>query len=191
MIFLSTQRRLFVGLSVLALAGVLPSVSEPVRAQLTEVSESIVEAIRQPDVKLTLSAEKQLVELDAAGEEKITWQALGNKAAVIPGDVLRYTITGNNAGEAAAGSLNVSQPIPVQMTYVLDSAVSASPAMLTYSIDGGATFVPEPMVEVELPDGTVELRPAPAEAYTHINWSFNESLGAAAAVTVSYEVRVK
>ena len=191
MTLLSTKKRFFIGLSTLAFAGVLPFANEPVRAQLLEVTESIVEAVRQPEVKLTLTAEKQLVEIDVDGEEKISWESLGNKAQVQPTDVLRYTVDGSNSGDIEASNFNITQPIPVQMTYVLDSAVSANEAtLITYSIDSGETFVEEPMVEVVLPDGTVELQPAPAEAYTHVNWSFEESLTSASEVEVSYQATV-
>lgn len=189
--FLSNSKRFLFGLSAVAVVGALPLASSPVRAQLVEVTESIVEAVFQPRVELSLTAEKQVVELDAAGQEKITWENLGAKAQVKPGDVLRYTVDGSNSGDVEASNLNITQPIPVQMTYVLDSAMGSNDALITYSINGGATFVEEPMVEVTLPDGTVELQPAPAEAYTHVNWSFADSLASAADVEVGYEAIVK
>lgn len=185
------KKYLFAGLGALAFAGILPFANEPVRAQLQDVADSIVEAIRQPEVKLTLSAEKQIIEVDVDGQEKETWEALGNSAQVQPGDVLRYTVDGRNSSEIEATDLTITQPVPVQMTYVLDSAATSNGAAITYSINGGETFVEEPMVEVLLPDGTTELQPAPAEAYTHINWSFGESLKSAADVAVSYEAAVK
>lgn len=188
---LSTPKRLLIGLSTVALAGILPFTSEPVRAQLTEITESIASVVQQPEVKLFLAAEKQLIETKPNGEEKVSWEALENKATVHPGDILRYTVAGHNAGAAAASGLNIAQPIPSQMTYLLDSANSSSPAAITYSIDGGETFVLEPMVEVTLPDGTVELQPAPADLYTHLNWSFDGALSTEAKVNVSYEAVVK
>ncbi|NER84733.1 MAG: hypothetical protein F6K42_35495 [Leptolyngbya sp. SIO1D8] len=151
MTLLSTQKRLFIGLSTLAFAGLLPFASEPVRAQLIEVTESIVEAVRQPEIQLTLTAEKQIIEVDIDGQEKISWESLENKAQVQPNDVLRYTVDGSNSSDIEAKNLNITQPIPVQMTYMLDSAVSSDEATLTtYSIDNGDTFVEEPMVEVVL-----------------------------------------
>ena len=77
------------------------------------------------------------------------------------------------------------------MTYVIGSEKGITAAVATYSIDNGETFVAQPMVEVQLPDGTVEMQPAPAEAYTHVKWDFSESLDSAAVVSVSHEVTVK
>lgn len=188
---LFSQKRLFGSLGALAVLGILPFASTPVRAQLQEVTEAIVEAMRRPEVKLTMTAEKQSIDLDVRGQEKITWDDLGQKAEVQPGDVLRYTVDGSNSSDIEASNLNITQLIPDQMTYMLDSAVGAEDVLITYSIDSGETFVEEPMVEVELADGTVELQPAPAEAYTHINWSFQESLTSAADVEVAYQVIVE
>lgn len=185
------MKRWFIGLGALVLVGATPFVGTPVLAQIQRITESIVETIRRPEVRLTLTAEKQIVEVDAAGERTTTWQTLEGQAQVFPGDVLRYTIDGANSGDADAENLVVSQAIPAEMTYVLASATPVEGAELIYSIDGGETFVAEPMVEVTLPDGTVELQPAPAEAYTHVRWNFGESLVAASALKVAYDVQVK
>ena len=186
-----TMKRWIVGLSALAVAGIIPFISsEPVRAQIAEVTDAIVEAIRRPEVQLTLSAEKQILELDASGQEKVSWEQLEGRVKVQPGDVLRYSVDGANSGDAEATNLVITQPVPAQTTYILDSAIGNNGAELTYSIDNGQTFVAEPMIEVTLPDGTVELQPAPAETYTHVKWDFTDTLAAAETVKVTYEVTV-
>ncbi|MGD1904915.1 MAG: hypothetical protein ACFB0C_02850, partial [Leptolyngbyaceae cyanobacterium] len=164
------MKRWFIGLGALALVGSAPFIGTPVLAQIQEITESIVESIRRPEVKLTLTAEKQIIEATAGEEPQVTWQALEGQAQVAPGDVLRYTIDGANSGDVEAENLVLTQPVPAEMTYILDSATPATGAELVYSIAGGETFVAEPMVEVTLPDGTVEQQPAPAEAYTHVRW---------------------
>ncbi|MEL7316010.1 MAG: hypothetical protein AAF215_16525 [Cyanobacteria bacterium P01_A01_bin.123] len=185
------MKRWFIGLGALVLVGSAPFIGTPVFAQIQKITESIVETIRRPEVKLTLTAEKQIVEVNTAGEQATTWEALAGQAQVFPGDVLRYTIDGANSGDVEAENLVISQAIPAEMTYVLASATPVEGAELVYSIDGGETFVAEPMVEVTLPDGTVELQPAPAEAYTHVRWSFGESLASASSLKVAYDVQVK
>ncbi|MEM8805081.1 MAG: hypothetical protein AAGF01_03420 [Cyanobacteria bacterium P01_G01_bin.38] len=188
---LFANKRLFLGLSAFALVGTVPFItSQPVLAQLQDVKEAIVEVVRRPEVRLTLSAEKQIVELDEKGQEEISWEALEGKVTVQPGDVLRYTVDGANSGDAEAKGLSVTQPVPGQTTYVLESAKSDSSAEIIYSIDGGQSFVAEPMVEVTLPDGTVELQPAPAEMYSHVQWNFGDDLASAQSVTASYNVQV-
>ena len=185
------KRNLTLGLGALALALALPFAAEtPVLANLLETGQALAQNILQPRVQLNLSAAKQVIELDVNGEEKITWLDMGDKAAVVPGDVLKYELTSENDGEKPAGNLVVTQPVPNQTHYVLESA-KANGAELTFSIDGGETFVAEPLVEVTLPDGTVELQPAPAEAYTHIRWDYGQSLEPLASVKAVYEVSVQ
>ena len=189
---LLAKKRFLLGLGVFALVGAVPFVTnQPVLAQLQEVKEVIAQAILRPEVKLTLSAEKQIVELDEKGQEKISWEALEGKTTVHPGETLRYTVDGVNSGDVEAKGLSVTQPVPNETSYVLGSAQADSGAEIIYSIDGGQNFVAEPKIEVTLPDGTVELQPAPAEMYTHIQWNFGEDLASAQAVKAFYNVTVK
>ncbi|MEO0539804.1 MAG: hypothetical protein AAFZ80_02945 [Cyanobacteria bacterium P01_A01_bin.105] len=186
------MKRWFIGLSALALMGTVPLVGgEPVRAQISDVKDAIVQAILRPEVKLTMGAEKQLITVDNKGGEVISWEALAGNVTVQPGDVLRYTVDGANSGDVEATNLQITQPVPERTTYILGSAESVTAAEITYSIDSGATFVAEPMVEVTLPDGTVEQRPAPAEAYTHVSWRFSDPLVSAETVKVSYNVGIQ
>ena len=183
------KRRLSIGLGILAVAVAIPFASgTPVLANLQQAGSSIVQNILMPKVKLNLGAEKKVVSVDAEGKEKIEWKAL--EGAVQPGDVLRYTLVSENAGDKPAKSLKLVQPIPAQTIYSLDSA-KANGATLTYSIDGGKTFVEKPMVTVKLADGKEVQKPAPASAYTHIRWDYSSSLAPLAAVRAAYEVAVK
>lgn len=184
------MKRWFIGLSALALVGTAPLLGgEPVRAQISQVKDAIVEGIFRPEVKLTLSADKQVIELDVQGQQKVSWQELKGRVTVQPGDVIRYTVDGSNSGDVDAENLQITQPVPNKTTYEIGSAQGAS--QITYSIDNGQNFVSEPMVEVTLSDGTIELQPAPAETYTHVKWSFDDSLASAEAIEVSYNVIVR
>ena len=189
---LFAKKRFFLGLSALALVGTVPfAMNQPVLAQLQDVTDAIVQAVLRPEVKLTLSAEKQIVELDANGQEKISWDALEGKATVQPGDVLRYTIDGANSGDVEAKGLSITQPIPAQTDYEIGSAKVEGNAEIVYSIDGGESFVVKPMIEVTLPDGRVEEQPAPADMYTHVQWNFSDDLASAQAVKAFYNVKVQ
>ncbi len=186
------KRKFLFGFGFAALVAVAPlAVSTPVFAGLQEASEAIVQKLRQPEVKLVMSADKQVTVTDEDGQSKLAWQKLEGDATVQPGDVLRYVVASENEGEASAENLVVTQPIAPEMTYVLGSAKGNEIAEITYSIDGGETFTREPMVEVTLPDGTVEMQPAPAEAYTQVKWDFSRVLETTEAVSVSHEVTVK
>lgn len=184
------KRRLSIGLSILAVAAAIPFVSgTPVLAELQQAGSSLVQNILAPKVKLNLSAEKKIASVDAQGKQQVTWKAIDN-TAVQPGDILRYTLVSENAGDKAAKNLTLTQPIPAQTLFVLESA-KANGALLTYSIDGGKTFVEKPMVTVKLANGQEAQRPAPASAYTHIRWDYSDSLAPLASVRAAYEVAVK
>jgi uncharacterized repeat protein (TIGR01451 family) len=183
------KRRLTIGLSILAVAAAIPFVSgTPVLAELQQAGTAMVKNILAPKVKLNLGVEKQMASVNAQGKPQITWTAL--KGAVHPGDVLRYTLISENAGDKAAKDLKLTQPVPAQTLFVLESA-KANGALLTYSINGGKTFVEKPMVTVKLANGQEAQRPAPASAYTHIRWDYSNSLAPLASVRAAYEVAVK
>lgn len=186
------KRAISLGFLSLAAVVALPLViSSPSLAKWQEVGQAIAQQIRRPQVDLVLSAEKQVSTVDAKGQVQLTWETLEGTVTVQPGDTLRYTIASENDGEVPAKNLVITQPIPAQMQYVLNSAKGNNEAQITYSIDAGQTFVENPVVEVILPDGRVEWQAAPAEAYTHIRWDFAESLDPGVAVNVNYQVQVK
>ncbi|MCX7595739.1 MAG: hypothetical protein N2235_18655 [Fischerella sp.] len=144
-------------------------------------------------VQLRLEVEKQVVAQDQHGKQTKRWQSLQGKALVQPKDVLRYIVTGVNNGDKAVKNLVINQPIPKGMIYVLNSATvnSHNNAKITYSIDGGRSFADKPTVQVKLPNGKVETRPAPAVAYTHIRWNFSTPVPAKAQVKGTYQVQVR
>lgn len=184
------KRRLSIGLSILAVAAAIPFISgTPVLAQLQQAGSSIVKNILAPKVKLNLGAEKKVTSVDAQGKQQISWKALDG-AAVQPGDVLRYTLVSENAGDKPANSLKLTQPVPAQTLYTVGSA-KANGASLSYSINGGKTFVEKPMVTVKLANGEEVQKPAPASSYTHIRWDYSNSLAPLATVRAAYEVAVK
>ncbi|NEO38341.1 MAG: DUF11 domain-containing protein [Moorea sp. SIOASIH] len=186
------KRSSILGLGAIALIVAVPFVGKtPVLAGLQEAGEVIVQNIMRPKVQLKLVAKKKIVEVDTEGKENITWQALENKAIVKPGDTLRYTVKGENAGEVEADNLMVTQPIPRATMYILDSASNSNGATITYSIDNGETFIEQPTIEVTLEDGTVETRPAPASVYTHVRFEFPEALDPKAVLEASYDVTVR
>lgn len=180
------SKRLSIGVVAGAVITVLPFVSQPVMASLQQAGETIAQAMQRPQVKLVLSAEKQVFKAD-----QTEWQMLKGNVTVRPGDVLRYTVTGANSGQAAAKQLVVTQPIPQQMVYRLDTASNPQDANVSYSIDGGKTFTAKPMVEVTLPNGRKQMQPAPAKSYTHVRWQFQNNLNPEATLTASYEVEVR
>lgn len=180
------SKRLSIGLTAATIVTVLPFVSQPVMASFQKAGQTIAQVMQRPNVQLTLSAEKQVKQ----GEQK-TWQALKGQVTVNPGDVLRYSVAGQNSGKAVAKKFAVTQAIPKQMVYQLNTAKQSQAASVVYSIDGGKSFVAQPQVKVKNAEGKDELRPAPAEMYSHVRWQFKDGLNPNSKVNVSYDVAVR
>lgn len=107
-----------------------------------------------------------------------------------PGNVLRYTMVSESASQKTVKNFVATQPIPNKTMYVLSSA-RGNGASLTFSIDGGKTFVANPKVKVKLENGKEELRPAPAQKYTHVRWNYGQKQIPVASIKASYEVIIK
>lgn len=145
-------------------------------------------ALAQTPFQLRLEAEKQVVVRNQQGEERVSWQSIADNTIVQPGDVIRYILRSENkSGEVK--NFVLTQPIPQQTVYVLNSATGKR-AKITYSIDGGKTFTANPTIEVINTDGSVEKKPAPASQYTHIRWIFEGAI-AVSELEASYQVRVR
>ncbi|MEA5580402.1 hypothetical protein VB620_03485 [Nodularia harveyana UHCC-0300] len=187
------KRFSIVGLGAIALIATVPFVGNiPVLGNLGESGIAIAQNAKKGQVQLRLEAEKQVTTEDQQGKQVKKWQLLQGKATVQPGDVLRYTLKGENTGDRPVKNLTLNQPIPQGMVYVLKSAktdVSAN-SKITYSIDGGRSFVDQPTVKVTLPNGNVEVKPAPATAYTHIRL-YLPVVNAKTTVTANYQVQVR
>jgi uncharacterized repeat protein (TIGR01451 family) len=183
------------GLGAIAVALATPVLfSTPVWAELQRAGATVAQNLqREPQMQLNLSAQKQVTTTDEKGQPEMTWQALSGQAVVSPGDVLRYSLNGQNTSDRPVRNLAITQPIPNQMKYVLESATinQDTDAEITYSIDGGKTFVARPTVEVRLPDGTVENRPAPAEMYSHVRWNFGDAISTDTMLNATYQVAVQ
>jgi uncharacterized repeat protein (TIGR01451 family) len=182
------------GLGILASVAVIPfDGNTPLLAQAVDVSKSVVsDLFNRPSVKLQLAVEEKVITQDAQGKKKVSWKALGNGAEVESGNVLRYTVTGVNEGTRAAKNLTVVQPIPRGLRYVLNSSTASLGAPeMTYSIDGGKTFVARPMITVTSPNGQVVQRPAPASAYSNVRWQFSQPIDPKAKTVLAYQVVVK
>ncbi len=177
------------GLGTLGLIITLPLISQtPVWANFPQINQVIAQVSPQPKVQLNLTAAKKTIVVTTGEQKKIEWSSLDDGAVVNPGDILRYTVSSQNAN--AAKNLTITQPIPEQMVYELDTATSQNQAEVVYSIDNGETFVAEPTITIETEDGATIEKPAPAETYTHIRWKFG-SLSPESEIAAMYEVKVQ
>lgn len=181
------------GMGALALIATLSFVGQMpgVGGLLWHSTSAIAQNVKtQGQIQLRLEAEKQVVVQDQNGKQSKTWQPLKGQAVVQPGDVLRYTLSGENKSDRPVKNLTLNQPIPKGMVYVLKSTIATNDTKVTYSIDGGRSFVENPTVKVTLPDGKVETKPAPANVYTHIRLQV-PSVAAKKTVKAIYQIQVR
>ncbi|RUT01787.1 hypothetical protein DSM106972_064100 [Dulcicalothrix desertica PCC 7102] len=181
------------GLAAVTLIASVPVVAQiPAAKNFFQSSANAQNVQKQQKVKLQLDAEKQVIFQNQQGKQMKSWQALKGQASVQPGDVLRYTVSGENLSNKPVKNLTINQPIPQRMEFVLKSAIGdiRSDTKITYSIDGGRSFVENPTVKVTLPNGKVETKAAPASTYTHIRMQI-PSVEAKSVVKGSYQVKVK
>lgn len=153
---------------------------------------TIAQNIQRQPLQLRLGAEKKVLRKDQQGKQQVTWQTLRGNVVVQPGDILRYVVTGKNNSNRAVRNLVVTQPIPKQTAYLLNSVtVKNNKVKITYSINNGKSFVAQPTIQVKLANGKVETRPAPAEIYTYVRWKFEQPISPETAVNATYQVRVR
>ncbi|HVS82193.1 MAG TPA: hypothetical protein VHE60_10705 [Pyrinomonadaceae bacterium] len=138
-------------------------------------------AAGRPAVKIQLSG---AVERDSSA-------VLFEKATVVnPGEILDWTITSENDGNAAAFEYKTVGHIPRGTTFVADSA-KADGAKTVYSIDGGKSYSAQPTIEEKQADGSVKRVPAPVAMYTEIRYEWADPLAQGGKLSASYKVRVK
>lgn len=187
------MKRVFIaGIGAGFLVATVPFVTQMSRVAVGWSSSSAVaqNTPKQQALELRLEAEKQVLTKNQQGKQQVNWQALKGQAVVKPGDVLRYTLAGENKSDRQLKNITFNQPIPKGMIYVL-SSVSVSPnTKAVYSIDGGRSFVENPTVQVKLANGQVATQPAPASAYTHLRFQV-PTIAAKTTVKVSYQTQVR
>src|SRR2546423_12378375 len=92
----------------------------------------------QPEVKITLAGAV------VRGGERLP---LAKAGEVHPGEVLDWTITSENDGNASAHEFKATGQIPAGTVFVAGSTTADGSASVTYSIDHGKTFAAQPVVE--------------------------------------------
>jgi uncharacterized repeat protein (TIGR01451 family) len=136
----------------------------------------------QPEVKVKLAGSLK------RNDESLT---LDKVSAVHPGEILDWTITSANEGNAPARQYKTIGQIPQGTSFVAGSAVAEYNASVSYSIDGGKNFAAQPTVEEKQADGTTKRVPAPVAMYTQVRYEWSDSLAAGSTLSASYKVRVK
>jgi uncharacterized repeat protein (TIGR01451 family) len=141
---------------------------------------------QQPKVTLNLIEEKEVKVLKEGKwiEEKMPVEKVNNQ------DTLVYTITYVNKGKTGAKDISIVDPIPEGTVYLPESAVGKG-SEITYSIDGGKRYQPQPVKYViTKPDGTQEEKIASADMYTNIKWVVKDLVLPGHSGRVSFKVKV-
>jgi len=116
---------------------------------------------------LVITAFNQMA--DDARHQEVARQG-GDANALLPGDVILYRLTFTNTTDVQVRNVDFKDPLPPGLYFVGGSATAdREDVAITYSIDGGQTYLEEPMIE-EVIDGERVFRPAPPEMYTHVRW---------------------
>lgn len=139
-----------------------------------------------PRVEITITDEL----VPAPGEIRTAQRDSTGALITRPGDVIRYTLTAVNSGTQPAYEAEIVDPIPEGTEYFIGSA-SGDGMTITYSIDDGNFFQPQPITyEFRNPDGTIEKRPAAPDMYTHIKWLVTKPIQPRSSVSATFRVRV-
>ena len=112
-----------------------------------------------------------------------------NPTLARPGDVIRYTLVFTNLTAGPVKNIQFVDPLPKGLVYVLGSAKADQPVRLEYSIDGGKSYVAQPMIAV-VASGKKSEQPAPREKYTHVRWTVLGSVAPGAQVIAEFRADV-
>ena len=114
----------------------------------------------------------------------------GDSTRALPGDTVRYHLLFTNVSAGAVHGIVLDNPIPAGLRYEVGSAkADRSDVAILYSIDGGKTFSPAPMIDAVV-DGQHQQQPAPAEMYTHARWLVRGDVPKGAQLRAEYDALV-
>ena len=99
------------------------------------------------------------------------------------GEEIYYTLRVRNDSGSAASDAVVIRALPRNTRYVAASATGPA-AIVSYSINGGATFASAEQLTILASDGST--RAANANDYTHIRWQLRHSLAPGATALLRF-----
>jgi uncharacterized repeat protein (TIGR01451 family) len=136
---------------------------------------------------LAVSAENLMA--DDARHQELADQGQ-DPSTLLPGDVVRFQLTFTNITDGPVRNVEFNDPLPAGLQYLGGTAMAdREDVVITYSIDGGQTFLAQPMIE-EVIDGERVTRPAPPEMYTHIRWLVSDWVQPGAQVTAEFRAQL-
>jgi len=113
------------------------------------------------------------------------------KAALVKsGEILDWTITSVNEGNAPANEYKAVGRIPAGTQFVAGSAKAEGQVAVTFSIDNGKSFSATPMVNERQADGSIKKVPAPVSMYQQVRYEWSAPLNEGDKLNASYKVRL-
>lgn len=106
------------------------------------------------------------------------------------GEILNWTITSVNEGNAPANEYNAVGKIPAGTQFIAGSAHADKAAAVAFSIDNGKSFSGTPTVNERQADGSVKKVPAPVSMYNQVRYSWAAPVNEGETVNASYKVRL-
>jgi len=140
---------------------------------------------------MLLTAARPVVKVMLAGavERDDAKVPVEQASLVKSGEVMNWTITSVNEGNAPANEYKAVGKIPAGTQFVAGSA-NAEGAAVSYSIDNGKTFSATPTVDERQPDGSIKKVPAPVSMYQQIRYAWSTPLNQGEKVNATYKVRL-
>ena len=126
---------------------------------------------------MMLTAARPVVKVMLAGavERDDAKVPVEQASLVKSGEVMNWTITSVNEGNAPANEYKAVGKIPAGTQFVAGSA-NAEGATVAYSIDNGKTFSATPTVDERQADGSIKKVPAPVSMYQQIRYAWSTPL---------------
>ncbi|WP_027482780.1 hypothetical protein [Deinococcus pimensis] len=142
-------------------------------------------------LKLTLAQDLvTITQKDGKTSEAVTPMP----STVRPGDLLVETVTAVNGGAGVLRNAGVTLPVPRGTVYQGNATAATARWTTTFSIDGGKTFAPAPLMErVTVTENgksvTKDVVVSPSR-YTHVRWTVAQ-LNKDESLKFSFRVQVK
>ena len=146
---------------------------------LVSALAAIAAAPAQAKVVAAQTVEKEVVIVDDKGVKKTVRQKADR---VKPGETVVYSLNFRNEDAEPAQNMVLVMPVPKEVVYV-EGSVAGAPATVTFSADGGTTYVARGRLTVT-EKGVA--RPASNGDITHVKWTLAAPVAPKASGQVSF-----
>jgi len=109
-----------------------------------------------------------------------------------PKDVIEYRLIYTNTGDQPIQQILITDPVPIGTQLLNPSARHPEAARVEYSIDGGKSFQPWPiLVKKTTENGEEKLVEATPDMVTHIRWTLTKAIQPEGGITLTYRTVIK